>query len=100
MCAGQLYIARGERIECLGEQAAKRTSHYNTLGVVPSKTRMAVPREVFVFAEEGATVCLPVHVDYGVRTRIGAGTFLNYNRAPLDVADITIGEYCQLASGV
>ncbi|NMW64902.1 sugar O-acetyltransferase [Mobiluncus mulieris] len=100
MRAGQLYIAQGERIERLGEQAAERMCHYNTLGAASSETRMAVLREMFAFVGEGVTIRPPVYIDYGIHTRVGSGTFLNYNCVLLDVADITIWEYCQLASGV
>lgn len=100
MRAGQLYIAEGERIEHLAEQAAQRMSRYNTLGAVAAETRMAALREMFAFVGKDVTIRPPVYIDYGIHTRIGAGTFLNYNCVLLDVADITIGEHCQLAPGV
>ncbi len=42
----------------------------------------------------------PFRCDYGSRISIGAGTFVNYGCVILDPAPVTVGENCQIASGV
>jgi maltose O-acetyltransferase len=40
----------------------------------------------------------PFHLEYGTRVRIGTGTFFNDDCLMLDVAPVTIGAACQVAS--
>ena len=42
----------------------------------------------------------PFHLEYGTRVSIGAGTFFNYDCLMLDVAPVTVGADCQVASRV
>ncbi|WIK64182.1 sugar O-acetyltransferase [Gleimia hominis] len=42
----------------------------------------------------------PARFDYGSNTYIGEGTFVNYGLACLDVARVTIGKNCQIATNV
>lgn len=42
----------------------------------------------------------PFLCDYGPHITIGAGTFVNFGAMMLDCAPITIGDACQLATGV
>jgi maltose O-acetyltransferase len=42
----------------------------------------------------------PFHVDYGDFISIGSDTFVNFGATMLDCAPITIGEACQIATGV
>jgi maltose O-acetyltransferase len=42
----------------------------------------------------------PFHLEYGTGVSIGAGTFFNYDFLLLDVAPVTIGAACEVASRV
>ena len=48
----------------------------------------------------GAFINPPFYCDYGKRIHVGKNFFANYNCTKLDVADITIGDNCQLAPNV
>ncbi len=49
---------------------------------------------------EGAVVEAPFFCDYGTNISLGARTFVNYGCVFLDPAPVTIGDSCQIASGV
>jgi len=49
---------------------------------------------------EGVVVRPPFRCEYGSRVSIGSGTFFNYDCLMLDVAPVTIGVACQVASRV
>jgi maltose O-acetyltransferase len=49
---------------------------------------------------EGVVIRPPFRCEYGTRVTIGPGTFANYELLMLDVAPITIGAACQIATRV
>lgn len=51
-------------------------------------------------APQGAFINPPFYCDYGKRIHVGKNFFANYNCTVLDVADVTIGDNCQLAPNV
>lgn len=56
--------------------------------------------DLFGSVGENAFVRGPLVVDFGYNIHQGDGSFINYNLAALDVATITIGKDCQIATGV
>ncbi|WP_424186347.1 sugar O-acetyltransferase [Actinokineospora sp. G85] len=57
-------------------------------------------RSVLGTVGAGVVVRPPLHVDFGENIHIGAGTFINFNLTALDVAEVRIGERCQIGPGV
>jgi maltose O-acetyltransferase len=57
-------------------------------------------RELLGAVGEGVIVKPTLRCDYGTPIAIGAGTFVNYDCVMLDVAPITIGSHCQLATRI
>ena len=51
-------------------------------------------------APMGAFVNPPFYCDYGKRIHVGKNFFANYNCTILDVADVVIGDNCQMAPNV
>ena len=51
-------------------------------------------------APEGAFINPPFYCDYGTHIRVGKNFFANYNCTIIDVAKVTIGDYCQMAPNV
>lgn len=51
-------------------------------------------------ASSGAFINPPFYCDYGKRIHVGKNFFANYNCTILDVADVIIGDNCQLAPNV
>ena len=51
-------------------------------------------------AGEGAFINPPFYCDYGKHIHVGKNFFANYNCTIIDVAPVTIGDYCQMAPNV
>ena len=100
MLRGELYIAgdRELRIELARAQAL--LERYNHTTHVEQDERDRLLRELLGAVGEGVVVKPTLRCDYGTPITIGAGTFVNYDCVFLDVAPITIGAYCQLATRV
>lgn len=49
---------------------------------------------------EGAMINPPFYCDYGTHIHVGKNFFANYNCTILDVAEVRIGDYCQMAPNV
>ena len=49
---------------------------------------------------EGAIINPPFYCDYGTHIEVGKNFFANYNCTIIDVAKVTIGDYCQMAPNV
>ena len=49
---------------------------------------------------ENAFVNPPFYCDYGSHIRVGKNFFANYNCTIIDVAEVTIGDNCQMAPNV
>ena len=49
---------------------------------------------------EGAFINPPFYCDYGTHIKVGKNFFANYNCTIIDVAVVTIGDYCQMAPNV
>lgn len=92
MLAGELYQAEDPELEAMAERARDWMARYAAGEATLSEGLGSVGEAVVVRA--------PVFVDYGVHLTVGAGSFLNYGCTLLDCAEITIGESCQLATGV
>ena len=73
---------------------------YNATSQAEADLRRALLEELLGAAGDGIIVEPPFRCDYGTQITIGAGTFVNYDCAMLDVVPIVIGEDCQIASKV
>lgn len=49
---------------------------------------------------DGAFINPPFYCDYGSHIEVGKNFFANYNCTIIDVAKVTIGDYCQMAPNV
>ena len=49
---------------------------------------------------ENAWINPPFYCDYGSHIKVGKNLFANYNCTIIDVAPVTIGDYCQMAPNV
>ncbi|MBP3215976.1 MAG: sugar O-acetyltransferase [Clostridium sp.] len=49
---------------------------------------------------ENAWINPPFYCDYGSHIKVGKNFFANYNCTIIDVAEVTIGDYCQMAPNV
>lgn len=100
MLAGDWYQsdAEIEQKTAAGQQLADQYNHLMSQGQHDDAAAI-LPRLLGHLGEEVA-IRAPLMVDYGSRIFIGDRTFINYGLVALDVAPITIGADCQLATNV
>jgi maltose O-acetyltransferase len=100
MLRGELYIADDEDLAADFARAQTILERYNRSPFGEQELRDRLRRELLAECGEGVHVRPPFHLEYGMRVSIGAGTFMNYDCLMLDVAPVTIGAACQVASRV
>jgi maltose O-acetyltransferase len=100
MLRGELYIADDQDLAADFGRAQEILERYNRSPFAEQELRDRLLRELLAECGEGVHIRPPFRLEYGTRVRIGAGTFLNYDCLMLDVAPITIGAACQVASRV
>jgi maltose O-acetyltransferase len=100
MLAGELYIADDEDLAADFARAQDLLARYNATAHAEQDERDRILVELLGDVGDGVVVRPPFRCEYGTRVTIGAGTFANYDLLMLDVAPITIGSACQIATRV
>ncbi|MFO7960965.1 MAG: sugar O-acetyltransferase [Nitriliruptoraceae bacterium] len=100
MLAGELYHADDPELQARYARAQQVLAAFNATGPGDWVRRSELLHELLGAVGEGVVVQPSLRLDYGCNVRIGAGTFVNYDSVLLDVAPITIGEDCQIATRV
>ena len=78
----------------------KLNQDYNRLYEDQTDERNAVLTEILGKKEEGVFLQGPITFHYGVHTKIGKNTFINFNFTCQDDAEVTIGENCNFGPNV
>ena len=78
----------------------KLNQDYNRLYEDQTEERNAVLTEILGKKEEGVFLQGPITFHYGVHTKIGKNTFINFNFTCQDDAEVTIGENCNFGPNV
>jgi maltose O-acetyltransferase len=100
MLRGELYIADDPDLDADLARVEALLARYNATGPGDRDERDRLLREIVGDVGAGVVVCTPFHLEYGTRVSIGARTFFNYDCLMLDVAPVTIGAACQVATRV
>jgi len=100
MLRGDLYIAEDEDLAADFRRAQEILERYNRSAFAEQALRHRLLRELLADCGDGVHIRPPFHLEYGTRVSIGAGTFFNYDCLMLDVAPVTVGADCQVASRV
>jgi maltose O-acetyltransferase len=100
MLRGELYIADDDDLATDFRHAQEILERYNRSAFAEQDLRDRLLRELLGDCGEAVHIRPPFHLEYGTRVSIGAGTFFNYDCLMLDVAPVTIGAACQVASRV
>ncbi|MCK0111650.1 sugar O-acetyltransferase [Ornithinimicrobium sp. F0845] len=100
MVAGDLYIADDPRIAAEGRRAVELAADYARAYLEDPDAAREILAGLLGDLGEGAEIKPPLYVDYGSNIAVGEGTFVNYGLTALDVAPITIGRHCQIATHV
>lgn len=100
MLRGELYVADDPDLEADLARAQRLLDEYNGRPRPTSARAREILVELFGEVGPGVVVRSPFLCEYGTRVTIGAGTFVNFDCVMLDVAPITIGKHCQIATRV
>lgn len=73
---------------------------YNSLTEYQSEERREVLKELFGELNDGVSMNGPIRFHYGVHTKIGKNTFINFNFTCQDDTEVTIGENCDFGPNV
>jgi maltose O-acetyltransferase len=100
MLRGELYLA--DDLELAGGRARAQAllERFNATRHAETDERERLLRELLGDVGEGVVVMPTFRCDYGSNIAIGSRTFVNYDCIMLDVAPITIGSACQIATRV
>lgn len=100
MLRGELYIADDADLAADFARAQALLARYNGTAHAEQHERDEILVELLGDVGENVVIRPPFLCEYGTRVTIGAGTFANYDLLMLDVAPITIGSACQIATRV
>src|SRR3954452_7159616 len=100
MLRGELYIGGDPDVAADFARAQELLDRYNRALHAEQDVRDAILHELIGELGDGVVIRPPFRCEYGSRVSIGAGTFMNYDCLILDVAPITVGAACQLATRV
>ena len=100
MLRGELYLADDPDIAADYARAQELLARYNATRHAAQDERDRILRELLGHVGDGVVVRTPFLCEYGTRVSIGAGTFVNFDCLMLDVAAVTIGAACQVATRV
>jgi maltose O-acetyltransferase len=100
MLRGEVYRYDDPDLEADHRRAQRLVERFNATGVDDGDERRRLLEELLGHIGEGAEIKPPFLCDYGIYSRVGAGTFVNYGAVFLDCAPITIGTHCQIATNV
>lgn len=73
---------------------------YNSLTEYQPEERKEVLREILGELNENVVLQGPITFHYGIHTKIGSNTFINFNFTCQDDVEVTIGEHCDLGPNV
>ena len=97
---GELYNGTDDDLTAEYRRAQEILERYNASAFAEQDLRDRLLRELLKECGEGVHVRPPFRLEYGTAVSIGAGTFFNYDCLMLDVAPVTVGADCQVASRV
>jgi maltose O-acetyltransferase len=100
MLRGELYIADDPVLAADHARAQELLDRYNATRHGEQGERDTLLRSLLGAVGERVVVRPALRCDYGTPITIGDGTFVNYDCVMLDVAPITIGAACQIATRV
>jgi maltose O-acetyltransferase len=99
MLRGELYIADDPENEAEFGRVQETLARFNAAAPGAWDERAALLREILRHVGENVVVRAPFFCEYGAISS-GNGTFVNVGAVMLDVAPITIGAACQIATSV
>lgn len=96
---GMFYPSDAWRVE-RKKKTHKLNQQYNALDEYHVEERRAILREILGELNENVVLQGPITFHYGIHTKIGKNTFINFNFTCQDDVSVTIGEHCDLGPNV
>ncbi len=100
MLRGEPYLADDPELIADMARAQALLARFNTTAHERRGEQGHILRDLLGGVGDAVVIRPTFRCDYGVHITIGAGTFVNYGCVMLDVAPITIGRSCQIATCV
>jgi len=100
MLAGQMYNALDPELVLARRRARDLCQALNATSEIQTDERAAILRDLIGSASEGAWIEPPFYCDYGSNITLGRKVFFNFNCVILDVASVTIGDFCLFGPSV
>ena len=100
MLRGELYLADDPEIEAGFARAQELLERFNATPHSDRRLREPILCELLGAVGERVEIRPPFHCEYGTQISIGDRTFVNFGCVMLDVAAISIGAGCQIATRV
>ena len=100
MLRGELYNGADDEMLADFARAQDLLARFNGTAHAEQAVRDAILAELLGSMGDGVVIRPPFRCEYGTPVSVGAGTFMNYDCVMLDVATITIGAACQVATRV
>lgn len=97
---GLLFRPGDPELKALKLKAHNLNIDYNRLYEHQSAERQAILEELLGEIGEGTFLQGPITFHYGCHTKIGRGTFINFNITVQDDAPVTIGDHCDFGPNV
>ena len=94
--AGMEYDFWDAEVDGRKLHALKWCQKLNAIPMQNEAERMAAVRQLFGFAGENTTVLPVFNCDNGKNIHVGKNFLANYNVTILDIAPVTIGDYCMI----
>lgn len=100
MLAGQLYNALDPELVLARRRARDLCQALNASSDSQTEERARILRELLGTSGDGAWIEPPFYCDYGANISLGRKVFFNFNCVVLDVARVTIGDFCLFGPSV
>lgn len=100
MLAGDLYIPDDPESARIAKEGALLADAYHRAFLSDPHSALPLLQELLGSLGEDSVIKPPLFVDYGENIHLGHRVFINYNLMALDVADIRIGDDCQIGPNV
>ncbi len=100
MLAGQMYNALDPELVLARRRARDLCQALNATRDIQTDERAAILRDLIGIAGDGVWIEPPFYCDYGTNISLGRKVFFNFNCVVLDVAAVTIGDFCLFGPSV
>lgn len=100
MVSGERYWINDPELVEIRYVTRDKVDLINQLGPRQEDERTALLKTVVASIGDDVHVEKPLHLDYGMNTRIGSHVFINFNWVVLDCAPLTIGDHVFIGPNV